>query len=95
MKKEIFENLVQIPTAAFWLWILYRRFFSSKPLPLWLAVPGRILQFCLILLTVGLLAGCSNRDPLAVASGPLFALNAGQWQSTPQELAAPPAVTDR
>ena len=92
MKKEIFENLVQIPTAAFWLWVLYRRFFSSKLLPLWLEVPGRILRFCLILLTLGLLTGCSNPDPLAVASGPLFPLNAGHWQPTPQDLSAPPRV---
>jgi hypothetical protein len=54
-----------------------------------------LLRFLLIIITFGLLAGCSNPDPLAVASGPLFALNAGHWQPTPQDLAAPPKVVDR
>ena len=90
MKKEIFENLVQLPMAAFWLWILYHRFSSTKPLPIWLTVPRRILRFCLILLTLGLLTGCSNPDPLAAASGPLFPLNTGHWQPMPQDLSAPP-----
>ncbi|WP_373318357.1 type IV secretion system lipoprotein VirB7 [Acidocella aminolytica] len=30
-----------------------------------------------------------------MASGPLFALNAGHWQPTPRDLAAPPKVADR
>jgi hypothetical protein len=54
-------------------------------------------SFCilLMLMAASVLVGCSNPDPLAVASGPLFALNASRRQPTPQELAAPPAVTDR
>ena len=49
----------------------------------------------IVVATFGLLAGCSNPDPLAVASGPLFALNAGHWQPTPKDLSAPPVVADR
>jgi hypothetical protein len=92
MRREAFENLVQVPTAAFWLWILYRKFVSPKPLPRVLAIPGRIFRLAIILVTFGLLAGCANPDPLAVASGPLFPLNAGHWQPTPQDMNAPPVV---
>jgi len=58
-------------------------------------IPGRLFRMLLIIITFGLLAGCSNSDPLAVASGPLFALNAGHWQPTPQDFASPPVVVDR
>ena len=80
---------------AFWAWILYRRFVSSKPLSGILGFACKFIKFCLVLITFGLLAGCSNPDPLAVASVPLFALNVGHWQPTPQDLAAPPKVADR
>jgi hypothetical protein len=60
-----------------------------------LAIPGRIFKFYLVALTLGLLAGCVNPDPLAVASGPLFPLNPGHWQPTAQDLAAPPVVADK
>jgi len=82
-------------SCAFWLWILYQSFVSSKSLPGILGVSGKFIKLCLILITFGLLAGCSNPDPLAVASGPLFALNAGHWQPTPQDLSAPAVVADR
>ncbi len=94
-RNDIFQVCVQIPTGLFWLWALYRKFWSRKPLPLVLAVPARILRFCLVLVTLGLLAGCSNPDRLAVASGPLFPLNSGHWQPTSQDLAAPPLVADK
>ena len=79
-------------SVIFWVWLLYRRFGTHKPLPRILKVPGKVFGFCLILLTLGLLAGCASSDPLAVASGPLFQLNAGHWQPAPQDLAAPPPV---
>jgi hypothetical protein len=82
-------------SSAFWLWLLYRKFVSSKPLPAIISVPGRVMKVILVVITFGLLAGCSNPDPLAVASGPVFALNAGHWQPTPQDLAAPPKVAAR
>jgi hypothetical protein len=58
-------------------------------------LPGRSFRFFLILAMVALLGGCSNSDPLAVASGPVFPLNAGHWQPARQDLAAPPPVVDR
>ncbi|MDE2240651.1 MAG: hypothetical protein KGJ73_12090, partial [Rhodospirillales bacterium] len=73
----------------------YRKFISAKPLPGVLRLAGKFVKLCLVLITFGLLAGCSNPDPLAVASGPLFALNAGHWQPTPRDLVAPPKVSDR
>ena len=82
-------------SGAFWLWLLYRKFVSSKPMPAIIAAPERVLKMILVIITCGLLAGCSNPDPLAVASGPVFALNAGHWQPTAQDLAAPPPVVDR
>ena len=82
-------------SCAFWVWILYRRFASPKPLPGILGFAGKFMKLCLILITFGLLAGCSNPDPLAVASGPLFALNSGHWQPAPQDLVAPPKIADR
>jgi hypothetical protein len=89
------NNLIHLPVLLFLLWAVYRKFVSKKPLPAILAVPGRLFRLLLIIITFGLLAGCSNPDPLAVASGPVFALNAGHWQPTPQDLAAPPKVADR
>jgi hypothetical protein len=88
-------NLIHVPVLLFLLWAVYCKFFSPKPLPRTLAVPGRVLGVILILITLGFLAGCGDSDPLAVASGPLFPLNAGHWQPTPQELAAAPPVVDR
>ena len=82
-------------SCVFWGWILYRKFVSTKPLPGVLRFAGKLVKLCLVLITFGLLAGCSNPDPLAVASGPLFALNAGHWQPTPGDLAAPPQIADR
>jgi len=82
-------------SCVFWVWILHRKFVSSKPVTGILRVSGKFIKLCLFLVTFGLLAGCSNPDPLAVASGPLFALNAGHWQPTPQDLSAPPVVADR
>jgi hypothetical protein len=82
-------------SCVFWGWILYRKFVSTKPLPSTLRVAGKLVKLCLVLITCGLLAGCSNPDPLAVASGPLFALNAWHWQPTPRDLAAPPKVADQ
>lgn len=35
------------------------------------------------------LGGCSGHE-LAEPTGPVFAMNPGQWQPTPAQLAAPP-----
>lgn len=41
------------------------------------------------------LSACQNGEPLAVARGPLFALNPGLWQPAPADLAQPPQVGPR
>lgn len=89
------SNLVHLPLLLTLLWLAYRKFVSKRPLPAILAIPGRLFRMLLIIIAFGLLAGCSNPDPLAVASGPLFALNAGHWQPMPKDLSAPPVVADR
>jgi hypothetical protein len=93
--RELVQYFAEAVSVALWFWVLYRRFVSAKPLPRFLAIPGRLFKLCLLLVTLGLLAGCGNGDPLAVASGPLFPLNAGHWQPGPQDLVAPPKVTDQ
>jgi hypothetical protein len=92
---QILDNLIHLPVLLVLIWAIYRRFFSTKPLPAVLAVPGRAFRLLLILVSLGLLAGCSPSDPLAVASGTVFPLNSGHWQPTPQDLAAPPSVAGR
>ncbi len=93
--REIVQYIGEVGSATIFLWAAYRHLFSAKPLPLLLAIPGRFFKLCLILVTLGLLVGCSDGDPLAQASGPLFPLNAGHWQPTPQQLVVPPNVTDQ
>jgi hypothetical protein len=80
--------------VIFWGLVFIRVGFSRKPLPGPFKIPGKIIRFILVIVTFGLLAGCSNPDPLAVASGPVFQLNSGHWQPSPQDLAGPPAVTN-
>jgi hypothetical protein len=95
MKPSISEALdiaTYIPFSALLGWGLYRKFVSFKPVPAIIAVPVRVLRILLVTVTFGVLGGCANTDPLAVASGPVFALNAGHWQPAPQDLAAPPVV---
>lgn len=94
-KETIIENLSHIPVFLFLCWAVYRKFFSPKPLPAVIAVPIRVVRIILVVVTFGLLAGCSNPDPLAVANGPVFALNTNAWQPAPQQLAAPPLVTNK
>ena len=91
----IVQYFAEAATAEVWLWAAGRGFVVAKPLPRILALPGRVFRLCLVLATLGLLAGCSSSDPLAQASGPLFSLNVGHWQPTPQDLVAPPKVTDQ
>jgi len=78
-----------------WISVFVRVGFSSKPLPGPFRVPGKILRFFLIVLTLGFLSACSNADPLAVASGPVFAHNVGHWQPTLQDLTGPPMVVEK
>jgi outer membrane biogenesis lipoprotein LolB len=51
-----------------------------------------MLRLVLLAVMALLLTACANGEPLATAQGPLFALNPGQWQPTPQDLSQPPVV---
>jgi hypothetical protein len=94
-------NPVILEWAAIGFWFItgYIEFVAKKKIPrligalFWL--PGKFLRLMLIVMTLGLLAGCTNPDPLAVASGPVFALNAGHWQPAAQDLGGPPAVVQK
>jgi Outer membrane lipoprotein virB7 len=82
-------------SVLFWSWVIYRGLFSMRPRPILITGLGRVLRFVAVITTIGLLAGCSNTDPLAVASGPIFALNTGHWQPAPQDLIDPPTVIQK
>lgn len=73
----IFECIV----ALFWIVIL-------------VAARGtrRLLGALLALVFLGLLVGCTDPDPLPVASGPLYPLNVGYWQPTQRDLTKPPPI---
>lgn len=90
-----FAAIDECAAALFWGWVFYRSVLSRKPKPALIVGFGRVFKFVLIVMTLGLLAGCSNPDPLALANGPVFALNTNAWQPTPQQLAAPPVVTNK
>ena len=83
----------------FWLWVgvwfIYRAVCAKKPKPALLVGFARLIRFLLVILTFSLLSACSNPDPLAVATGPVFQLNPGHWQPSPHDLASPPVITNQ
>lgn len=87
--RDVSTVAIRLPTAAFLLWLLHRRFVARHPMPGFVRIPVKVAVF---IVTLGLLSACSNPDPLAVASGPLYALNQGHWHPTPQDLATPPPI---
>ena len=89
---------VEWAVAGFWVVTAVIEFGLKKKAPRILRAifwfPGKILRACAVVIGLGfLLSGCTNPDPLAVASGPLYPLNVGYWHPTPQDLSAPPPVT--
>ncbi len=82
--------MMKLPIALLFIFIAMRRHRNLGSAN----VTSKAARLGATLLFIALLgfAGCANTDPLAVASGPVFALNAGHWQPTPQDLAAPPVV---
>ena len=90
----ILANITHIPLLALLSWAAYRKFVSAKPLPILLAMPSRVLKVFLFVALLGF-AGCADPDPLALASGPVFALNGGHWQPSPQDLTIPPPTPNQ
>jgi hypothetical protein len=82
--------MMKLPIALLFIVIALRRHRNRGSVN----VTTKVARAGMTLLFIALLgfAGCANSDPLAVASGPVFALNAGHWQPAPQDLAAPPVV---
>lgn len=84
----IASSLLHLPFLAFLLWLVWRKWHTPNtargPNPL------RLFKYLALLALLGL-AGCANHEKLAVASGPVFALNPDHWQATPSDLATPDA----
>ena len=90
--QKILSVLFQASVFMLWGWLPIYIFKSSRRTTAAIKGPFRLFRILLIIATFGALGGGANTDPLAVASGPVFALNTGHWQPTPQDLAAPPVV---
>ncbi len=82
--------MMKFPIALLFIFIAFRHHRNHGPVGVASKV-GRLGATLLFIAFLGF-AGCTNTDPLAVASGPVFALNAGHWQPAPQDLAAPPVI---
>jgi hypothetical protein len=76
----IVDNLLQIPVVLLFIWLAYRCVAGGRQLPILGRGAVRVLRFIVLLVTLGLLAGCAAGDPL---------------HPTAQNLASPPPVTDR
>jgi hypothetical protein len=85
-------EVVRAPLVVTLIWIAYRRVQQGEAAPRVLAGPFAAFRVLALIGLAAALAGCSNSDPLAVASGPVFQLNPGHWQPSRQALAAPPPL---
>jgi hypothetical protein len=86
-----FHPMMILPIVLLLIVLLWRqgRNISNTGHPL-LRIGGALLFIALL----GF-AGCTNSDPLAVASGPVFALNPGHWQPLPRDLTVPAQVPNQ
>jgi hypothetical protein len=88
-----FHLMMKLPILLLLIFLLIRHFRNGGAVK----GSGTVARVGAILLFVALLgfAGCANTDPLATASGPVFALNAGHWQPSPQDLTVPPLTQNQ
>jgi type IV secretion system protein VirB7 len=50
------------------------------------------MKSLIVILILGLLAGCSSGEDLAACKGPVFQLNTGKWDPAPSDLFEPKAT---
>jgi len=56
--REIANVAVRLPTAAFLVWLLYRRIIARRQLPSGIRLPAKVVGLLILVLTIGLLGGC-------------------------------------
>ena len=56
---DVADIAVRLPTAVFFVWLLYRRFVVHRPLPSIARLPAKVVGFLILVLTLGLLGGCA------------------------------------
>ena len=88
-----FHLMMKLPILLLLIFLLIRHFRIGRAVN----GSGTVARVGATLLFIALLgfAGCANTDPLATASGPVFALNAGHWQPSPQDLTVPPLIPNQ
>lgn len=85
--------MMRLPIVLLALWVVYRGLRRERPLR---NVARLSIGAFKLLLFVALLgfSGCTSSETLAVAHGPLFALNPTHWQPTAKDLKVPPPVVN-
>jgi hypothetical protein len=64
---DVANVAVRLPTAVFLAWLLYTRFVARRPLPSIVRLPVKVVGFLILVLTLGLLVGCTISDSHLVA----------------------------
>lgn len=64
---DVANVAVRLPTAVFLAWLLYRRFVARRPLPSIVRLPVKVVGFLILVLTLGLLGGCTISNSHLVA----------------------------
>jgi len=85
--------MMKLPILLLLIFLLIRHFRNGRALN-GIGTVKRIGTTLLFIALIGF-AGCANTDPLATASGAVFALNAGHWQPSPADLTIPPAASNQ
>jgi len=82
--------MMKLPVIGLALWTVWRVIIQRRPISL-VAVPWGVLRWFFLIALLSF-SGCSSMQKPAEAKGPLFALNPGHWQPTPQDLKDQPRV---
>lgn len=85
---------VRLPFVVMLGWVAYRRFRSGGASSSIASLPLSAIRIIAIFAMLAVLVGCSDADPLPVATGPLYQLNPANWHATQQDLSGPPQVAN-